>query len=81
MQQMKLSETLEGVLSWLTENAHTLEARARPADEDGSLAAKIEELTARLNDHCLFRPVVIFVVTFTARESRSDQPRGEAHQA
>lgn len=45
MQQMKLSETLEGVLSWLTENAHTLEARARPADEDGSLAAKIEELT------------------------------------
>ncbi|EDS26610.1 conserved hypothetical protein [Culex quinquefasciatus] len=57
MQQMKLSETLEGVLSWLTENAHTLEARARPADEDGSLAAKIEELTARLNDHCLLRPV------------------------
>lgn len=65
MQQMKLSETLEGVLSWLTENAHTLEARARPADEDGSLAAKIEELTVGLNDCGLSRLVVMICDVFS----------------
>lgn len=54
MQQMKLGETLEGVLRWLTDNAHVLESRAhseaRP-DEDGEgLGGKIEELTESIRE-------------------------------
>lgn len=40
-QQLKVSETLEGMLNWLTQNANALEARK----EDVSLAEKIEEFT------------------------------------
>lgn len=54
MQQIKLSETLEGVLRWLNDNAHALEARAHPEsrpDEDAEgLGGKIEELTESIRE-------------------------------
>ncbi|XP_055639806.1 adventurous-gliding motility protein Z [Toxorhynchites rutilus septentrionalis] len=55
MQQMKLGETLEGVLRWLTDNAHALEARVQPepprSEEEGEgLGAKIEELTESIRE-------------------------------
>ncbi|XP_065090830.1 uncharacterized protein LOC135711801 [Ochlerotatus camptorhynchus] len=54
MQQIKLSETLEGVLRWLNDNAHALEARANPEsrpDEDSEgLGGKMEELTESIRE-------------------------------
>lgn len=55
MQQMKLGETLEGVLRWLTDNAHALEARVQPepsrSEEEGEgLGAKVEELTESIRE-------------------------------
>lgn len=54
MQQMKLSETLEGVLRWLNDNAHALEARAhmesRPDEETEGIGGKIEELTESIRE-------------------------------
>lgn len=54
MQQMKLSETLEGVLRWLNDNAHALEARAhmesRPDEDSEGLGGKMEELTESIRE-------------------------------
>ncbi|XP_001654146.2 uncharacterized protein LOC5572647 [Aedes aegypti] len=54
MQQMKLSETLEGVLRWLSDNAHALETRAhvesRPDEETEGIGGKIEELTESIRE-------------------------------
>lgn len=46
-QQIKLSETLEGVLKWLSENAHTLESRPdmHGPEYGEDLGAKVEDLT------------------------------------
>lgn len=51
---MKLSETLEGVLRWLSDNAHALETRAhvesRPDEETEGIGGKIEELTESIRE-------------------------------
>ncbi|XP_053694686.1 uncharacterized protein LOC128742371 [Sabethes cyaneus] len=54
IQQMKLDETLEGVLRWLTDNAHMLETRViteprQYGDGDG-LGGKIDELTESIRE-------------------------------
>ncbi|XP_062545893.1 uncharacterized protein LOC134212243 isoform X2 [Armigeres subalbatus] len=52
LQQM--SETLEGVLRWLKDNVHALEARAhvetRPDEDTEGLGGKIEELTESIRE-------------------------------
>lgn len=54
MQQLKLSETLEGVLRWLSDSAHALEARAhvesRPDEDTEGIGGKIEELTESIRE-------------------------------
>lgn len=54
MQQLKLSETLEGVLRWLSDSAHALEARAhvesRPDEDTEGVGGKIEELTESIRE-------------------------------
>nr|XP_019565064.2 uncharacterized protein LOC109433126 [Aedes albopictus]XP_019565066.2 uncharacterized protein LOC109433126 [Aedes albopictus]XP_029711003.1 uncharacterized protein LOC109433126 [Aedes albopictus] len=54
MQQLKLSETMEGVLRWLSDSAHALEARAhvesRPDEDTEGIGGKIEELTESIRE-------------------------------
>ncbi|XP_055544483.1 myosin-11 [Wyeomyia smithii] len=54
IQQSKLDETLEGVLRWLTDNAHMLETRvitdSRQYENGDGLGGKIEELTESIRE-------------------------------
>ncbi|XP_055596512.1 uveal autoantigen with coiled-coil domains and ankyrin repeats [Uranotaenia lowii] len=54
IQQQKLSETLEGILRWLNDNAHALEARAHSESgrggEEYAEGGKLDELTESVRE-------------------------------
>ncbi|XP_058446368.1 uncharacterized protein LOC131427314 [Malaya genurostris] len=54
LQQMKLGETLEGVLRWLTDNAPALEARviteSRPYEDGEGFGGKMDEITESIRE-------------------------------
>lgn len=51
-QQVEVSQTLEGILSWLTSNAQTLESRSSVGrdDDEESVGSKLDEVAATVRE-------------------------------